>query len=146
MNTNQSVAGKGRGGARPGAGRKKGGKSLLDKEQARESVRKLVTRQLRPLVEAQIENAKGIKFLMVRAKVSGKFVRVGKSRAELLNDDEEIIEVWEKDPSVQAFTDLMNRILDKPKEQEQEFKITGEAELIALLLAGRQRAAENRAT
>ena len=35
---------------------------------------------------------------------------------------EEIIEVWEKDPSVQAFTDLMNRTLDKPAEQ---VKVTG---------------------
>jgi hypothetical protein len=30
---------------------------------------------------------------------------------------EEVIEVWEKDPSVQAFTDLMNRTIDKPIEQ-----------------------------
>lgn len=135
---------KARGGWRPGAGRKKNVKSLLDKEQAREQLRALVARELEPLVLAQIENAKGIKFLMVRAKASGKFIRVGKSRAETLNEDEEIIEVWEKDPSVQAFTDLMNRVLDKPKEQEQEIKLTGEADLIAALLAGRKRAAEAR--
>jgi hypothetical protein len=36
---------------------------------------------------------------------------------------EDIIEVWEKDPSVSAFTDLMNRALDKPKEQEQEIDL-----------------------
>jgi hypothetical protein len=36
-----------------------------------------------------------------------------------LGDDEEIIEVWEKDPSVQAYTDLLNRALDKPAEQVQ---------------------------
>jgi hypothetical protein len=34
-------------------------------------------------------------------------------------NDLEIIEVWEKDPSVQAFTDLMNRTIDKPVEQVQ---------------------------
>jgi hypothetical protein len=141
---NQDPPRKGPGGKRAGAGRKKGSKSLLDKEIAREALRKLVAKELKPLVLAQIENAKGIKFLMVRAKSSGKFVRVTKSRAEMLNEDEEIIEVWEKDPSVQAFSDLMNRVLDKPKEQEQEIKLTGEAELIGLLLAGRKRAAEAR--
>ena len=30
---------------------------------------------------------------------------------------QEIIEVWEKNPSIHAFTDLMNRTLDDPKEQ-----------------------------
>jgi hypothetical protein len=29
-----------------------------------------------------------------------------------------IIDVWERDRSVQAFTSLLNRALDKPKEQE----------------------------
>jgi hypothetical protein len=29
-----------------------------------------------------------------------------------------IIDVWEKERSVQAFTSLLNRALDKPKEQE----------------------------
>lgn len=37
-------------------------------------------------------------------------------------DDEEIIEVWEKDPNIQAYADLMNRALDKPAEQ---VKVTG---------------------
>ena len=31
-----------------------------------------------------------------------------------------------KDPSVQAFTDLMNRAIDKPKEQELEVKLAGD--------------------
>jgi hypothetical protein len=30
---------------------------------------------------------------------------------------EETVEVWEKDPSVHAFADLMNRTIDKPSEQ-----------------------------
>ena len=34
-----------------------------------------------------------------------------------LGAKEEIIEVWEKDPSVQAFTDLLNRAIDKPADQ-----------------------------
>ncbi len=47
-----------------------------------------------------------------------------------------------KDPSVQAFTDLMNRALDKPKEQPQELQISGSLELVsARLLAARKRLA-----
>ena len=88
----------------------------LDKEAARAALRALVMAQMAPMVEAQIANAKGIKFLMVREKTSGKFVKVGKDAAEKLDPSQEIIEVWEKDPSVQAFTDLMNRTIDKPTE------------------------------
>lgn len=126
-------------------GRPKGSKSqhTLDKEAAREVVRQRVVEALTPLLDAQIENAKGLKYLVTRQKSTGKFIRVTEAMAKAkTGDDEEIIEVWEKDPSVQAFTDLLNRALDKPKEQEQEIKLTGEAELIAALLAGRKRAAE----
>lgn len=131
------MAGKPRGGKRPGAGRKQGGKNAatLSKEQAREALRLIVMEEMRELVSAQLANAKGIKFLVVRQKATGKFLRVPKMGAEKLNPDEEIIEVWEKDPSVQAFTDLMNRALDKPKEQEVEVKVTGELSLVPERLA-----------
>lgn len=110
-----------RGGKRPGAGRPKGSKEpkALEKEEARAALRARVFAEMGPLVDAQIQNAKGIKFLMVREKNSGKFVKVGKDAAEKLDPTQEIIEVWEKDPSVQAFTDLMNRAIDKPIEQVQ---------------------------
>ncbi len=49
------------------------------------------------------------------------------------------IEVWEKDPSTQSFTDLMNRLLDKPSEHV-EMEITGGDELLARLDRGRERA------
>lgn len=116
---------KGAGGARPGAGMPKGyvtakvKAATLEKEEARALLRAIVTRELAPMVEAQVANAKGVRFLMVREKTSGKFVKVGKDAAEKLDPATEIIEVWEKDPSVQAFTDLMNRTIDKPIEQVQ---------------------------
>lgn len=103
----------------------------------------MVTAQMAPLVEAQIANAKGIKFLMVREKETGKFKRVSETMAKGLNPDEEIIEVWEKDPSVQAFTDLMNRALDKPTEQvnvDANVNITGN--VLDRLMAGRKRVAD----
>lgn len=137
-----------RGGARPGAGKPKGhkGKNTLAKEAARELTRQLVTKHLEPMIEAQVANAMGIKYLVVREKGSGKFVRVTEAMAKMKQGStEEIIEVWEKDPSVQAFTDLMNRAIDKPKEQEQELKLTGEVTLIEKLLDGRKYAAAARA-
>ena len=90
-------------------------KGTLSKEAAREALRALVMAEMRPLVDAQISNAKGLRYLVVREKASGKFVRVAQARAKA-NSSEEIIEVWEKDPCVQAFTDLMNRTIDKPAE------------------------------
>lgn len=130
-----------RGGRREGAGRKKGPQTL-EKEAMREIVRAEVGKRLKPLIASQISNALGIHYLVVREKATGKFLRVGKNAAEKLNPDEEIIEVWEKDPSVQAFTDLMNRAIDKPKEQEIEVKVTGELELVtARLHAARRRLA-----
>jgi plasmid stability protein len=106
------------GGKRPGAGRKTGSKiaRTLDKEAAREILRELVKAEMGPMTQAQIANAKGIKFLVLRHAKSGKFIRrIEDSKGEITLDPEnEIIEVWAKDPSVQAFTDLMNRTIDKP--------------------------------
>lgn len=133
-------------------GRKTGGKPkgykaqrTLDKEQARELVRVTVTAQLGPLLDAQLANARGLRYLVVRDKNTGKFLRVTEAMARVkLKGHEELVEVWEKDPNVSAFADLLNRALDKPKEQVQEIKLTGDEEQIRLLHAGRARAAANR--
>jgi hypothetical protein len=109
-----------RGGARPGSGRKKGSRwpATLDKEAAREVLREMVKDQLRPMTEAQIANAKGIKYLMVR-EASGKFVKVTEAMAGALAP-EAIVEVWEERPNVQAFTDLLNRTIDMPAKPAEE--------------------------
>lgn len=114
------------GGKRAGAGRPHGakGKRTLEKEAARELVRAFVTDRLQPMLEAQFAQACGLRYLVTREKKTGKFVRVTEAMARAKQGDtEEIIEVWEKDPSVQAFTDLLNRALDKPAEQ---VKVTGD--------------------
>lgn len=124
-------------------GRPKGSKTqaVLDKLAARELVRQRVTARLGPLIDAQLANAMGIKYLVTRDKRTGKFIRVTEAMAKLKQGhDEEHIEVWEKDPSVQAFTDLLNRALDKPKEQEFEVKVSGEVELVQRLTKARDRA------
>ena len=119
-----------KGGKREGAGRPPGTKnaSTITKEQAREALRQIVLREMDDLCAAQLAHAKGLSYLVGRDKV-GKFKKLTSEEAEkaLAGESEfTLIEVWQKDPSVQAFTDLMNRALDKPKEQEQEHNIKGD--------------------
>ena len=115
-------------------------KASIAKEQARELTRAIITRELEPLLAAQLANAKGLKYLVTRDKKTGKFIRVTEAMARAkAGPTEEVIEVWEKDPSVQAFTDLLNRALDKPKEQVQEILVEGLEERKARLNAARQR-------
>lgn len=130
------------GGKRAGAGKPKGHQSqaTLDKIAAREFVRQRVTDHLGPLVDAQLSNALGIKYLVIREKKSGKFVRVSEAMARVTKD-QEIVEVWEKDPSTPAFINLLDRALDRPAEQEIPIRMRGEdaAERVARLAAARKR-------
>lgn len=127
-----------RGGARPNSGPKKGAKyaPTISKEQARDALREIVLREMDALAAAQISHAKGLSYLVGRDK-AGKFKKLTSDEADkALSGESEytLVEVWEKDPSVQAFTDLMNRALDKPKDQEQEIKITGELSVVTTRL------------
>ena len=122
------------GGARPGAGKKKGyrHKHTLDKIMAREHLRLQVTARQQDMVNAQIQNALGLKHLFMRDD-AGKWTQVTDPDMieVVLNSGEEgkYFYIHSKDPSIQAFTDLMNRALDKPKEQEQEVTIKLTTEL-----------------
>lgn len=132
------------GGTRPGAGKPKGhqAQATLDKIAAREFVRQRVTAALGGLVDAQLANALGLKYLVTRQKKTGKFVRVTEAMARRKRGKgEETIEVWEKDPSVHAFTYLLDRALDRPQEQEIPIKVkSGDAEArVARLVAARKR-------
>lgn len=113
-----------RGGYRPGAGAKKGSQhhGTLDKLALREAARKQIEPHIAEMIEAQAAHAKGLKYLVTR-DATGKFIKVTEAMAGTLAPDA-IVEVWEKEPSTQAFTDLMNRALDKPAEQKQEIDVT----------------------
>jgi len=115
-------------GGKAGPGRPKGSKNkeTLAKEAAREIQRQMITERLRPLTDAHIENAIGIKHLMLRDPKTGKFERVKDEEGidEALKSDGEAIWIYTKDPSVEAFKTLMDRALDKPKEQMQEVSVT----------------------
>lgn len=91
-----------------------------DKAEAREAARRIIDVHMDDMLASQIKHAKGLSYLVARHKSSGKFEKLTADEAEkLLNGEDSnrlVIEVWEKDPSVQAFTDLMNRHLDKPVE------------------------------
>ena len=100
-------------------GRKLGskGKNNAEKEVLRQFLREKVAREWGPMLDAQIDQAKGLKYLVVRDKKTGKFLRVSEVRAKAkCAEGEEQIEVWEKDPSTQAFDSLANRTIDKPAE------------------------------
>lgn len=100
-------------------------KPTITKEQARDALREVVIRHMDRMSRAQIAHACGIGHLYTRDK-SGKFNKI-ENEAEverLMTEGTEGEHYWifTKDPSVQAFTDLMNRALDKPAEQ---MKVTG---------------------
>jgi hypothetical protein len=124
-----------RGGARPNSGPAKGTKyaPTLKKEAAREVLRAVVMRHMDDMLRAQIAHAKGIGHLYTRDK-NGKFTKIENQaqidRLLLEGTEDQDYWIFAKDPSVQAFTDLMNRALDKPKEQEQELEVKGALRLI----------------
>jgi hypothetical protein len=136
-----------RGGKRNGAGRPAGtlNPGTITKEHAREALRQTVLKHMDGMLSAQIAHARGIGHLYTRDK-TGKFTKIeNQARIDQLlleGTEDEDYWIFSKDPSVQAFTDLMNRALDKPKEQEQELRLTGDAEFITALQRGRQRAAK----
>lgn len=107
------------------------------KEEAREALRLIVMREMDELVAAQIANAKGLSHFFLRDPKTKQFIKIEDAKAieTALNSGDEGAYYWihTKDPSTQAFTDLMNRALDKPKEQVQEIKLTSDDELLAKL-------------
>lgn len=113
-----------RGGKRDGAGTKLGRRwaSTMEKALVREETRKLIQQHLPAMLRSQIAHAIGIGHLFTRDK-HGKFSRI-EDEAEidrLLSEGEKDTDYWifAKDPSVQAFAELLDRTLDQaPKPVE----------------------------
>ena len=119
----------------------------IEKEAARAALRQIVLENMHDMVDAQVKHAKGISFLVVRAKKGGKFERVDETQLrtpEFMNSDDQLFEIWQKEPSVQAFTDLMNRAIDRPAEQKFEVDLNLKGDLLGRLIAGRKRVAEGK--
>ena len=127
-------------------GRRRGSKNKATIEKAlhREELRRLVVAELEPMVRAQIAAAKGVSHFFMRND-AGQFVELVDSKAiqTALNSDDQDTYYWihTQNPSTPAFADLMNRALDKPKEQEFDVNVRGNMDLITRLEAGRQHAA-----
>lgn len=96
-----------------------------NKEAMRLELRERVAKAFGPLVEAQIATAQGISHFMKRDPKTGKFERITElAQIEAALNAEGAEEgssywIWTKDPSTAAFTDLMNRAIDKPIEQQE---------------------------
>ena len=90
----------------------------MEKEAAREFVRRKVTENLNSLIDAQIENAQGLKHLMMRDPKTGKFERItgDAKQTDKALKSKNACWIYTKDPNVQAYTDLLNRAIDKPAE------------------------------
>src|SRR5262250_2977349 len=111
------------GGKREGSGKPKGTKwpSTLAKAEAREKVRQFITERLGEFLEAMADNVIGIRHLMMRDPKTGKFERITGDAKQIDKalKSKNACWIYTKDPSVQAFTDLMNRAIDKPAEHVQ---------------------------
>jgi hypothetical protein len=90
-------------------------RDTLNKAEAREAARVVILRHLDELLSAQIEHAKGIKHMILRGP-DGTFARATdpKQIDAALAAGATFYYIFTKDPSVQAFSDLLNRALDKP--------------------------------
>src|SRR5262249_379133 len=105
------------------AGRKVGFKfpATLQKIHARELARQKITENLERLLNAQIDNAVGIRHLMMRDPKTGQFERVTGDAKQIDKALKTKTGFWiyTNDRNVQGFTDLMNRCIDKPSEHGQ---------------------------
>ena len=126
-------------------GKPKGYKApaTIDKELKREERRQLIIAHLRPMVEAQVEHAKGVSYMILR-NADGTFTRA--------TDEKQIdaacavgasaFKIFTQAPNVQAYARLSDEALDKPAESKQEIDVNlkGDSDLLAALMAGRERA------
>ena len=117
----------------PGSGKPKGYRSpaTISKEAQREIARQIIAERLRPILEAQCDNAIGIKHFMLRDPETGKFERLTDPNQIVAAMNAEGAEegstywIYAKDPSPQSGKDMLDRLLDRAKEQEQEVALKG---------------------
>jgi hypothetical protein len=115
----------GHGGKRTGAGRPKGPTAAtINKILERERLRQIVCAELEPMIRAQIAHAKGVSYLVLR-NPDGTFTRATNAAQidAACKAGAQAVRIFTQAPNTAAFTDLLNRALDKPADQIQ---LTGE--------------------
>lgn len=97
-------------------GRPKGFDAVLEHDRLRDKVLARLDR----MADSQISAAEGVSYLVARDKKGGKFKHLTEEGAKAIlsgkDKDNEIAEEWEKLPSTQAFSYLMDRVFGKPGE------------------------------
>lgn len=114
-------------------GKQKGYKAphTLEKEAMRQRVRELVAQRMDPMIQAQIAHAIGVSYMVLR-RPDGTFTRATDEKEvnAAIAAGAEFFNIYTQSPNTQAFTDLMNRAIDKPAEQKQQHEHTGAITLI----------------
>lgn len=122
--------------------------STLEKEAARELVRKRITERLVPLIDAQIDSSIGIKHFMLRDELTGQWKRLTNPNQIIaaLNHPKaregSTYFIYTKDPNSQAAREMLDRAIDRPKEQPHDVNINATDEMVAILQQARDRAAK----
>lgn len=114
-------------------GKKKGkkNKGTLEKEAALQLLQQGILKEIRPLLRAALDSAKGLTVMLQRKMVKqkdGKFRRTGELvRVRSIERVEELLKgdcqgdnyfyITTRDPNIKAIEDLLNRAFGKPKEQ-----------------------------
>lgn len=97
-------------------GRPKGFDKVLEHDRLRD----MVIARMDRMAQAQISAAEGVSYLMAREKKGGKFVPLTEEMARAIvsgkDKEHEAVEVWEKQPSTQAFVYLIDRVFGRPTE------------------------------
>ncbi len=97
--------------------------ATIDKILHREELRRLVVAHLEPMTLAQIAHAQGVSYMVLRCP-DGTFTRATDEKQidAACASGAQAFRIFTQAPNVQAYTDLMNRALDKPIEQ---LEVTG---------------------
>lgn len=114
-------------------GKPKGYKApaTLEKEAARDALRQIILKHMEDMTAAQIAHSKGVSYMVLRHP-DGSFTRAT-DEAQIdaaCASGAHAFQIFTQAPNTQAYTDLMNRALDKPKEQEIEVKHDGRLEVV----------------
>lgn len=116
--------------------------ATLAKEAAREAVRQRITARIDEIVDAQVDSAIGVKHFFLRDE-AGQWQRLtSATKIEAALNSGKGYWIHTKDANSQAARDMLDRAIDKAKEQLLEVAVTDMGPQIEALLAGRSRAAK----